>query len=78
VYHFWIETVTMEPSILSKLNTFAQILLVLAVMFSNGIRELSQLWIDVLLYSVLVTTVASGFGYVWTWSRRAIRRHSSS
>ena len=77
VYHFRIEQVTMEPSLASKLNTFTQILLVLAVMFSNGIQELPQLWIDILLYCVLITTVWSGIGYVWTWSRRAIRRHSS-
>ena len=77
VYHFRIERVTMEPSMVSKLNTFTQIFLVLAVMFSNGIRELPQLWIDIMLYCVLITTVWSGVGYVWTWGRRAIRRHSS-
>lgn len=77
VYHFRIERVTMEPSLLSKLNTFTQIMLVLAVMFSRGIQELPHLWIDVLLYSVLVTTLLSGVGYVWTWSRRALHRRPS-
>jgi cardiolipin synthase len=55
----------------SKLNTLAQILLVLSVMFSHAIQALPLLWIDALIYSVLVTTVWSGMGYVWTWGRRA-------
>lgn len=74
VYHYMIEQVTMEPSMVSKLNTFTQILLVLAVMFSRGIQELPYLWLDVLLYSVLVTTLWSGLGYVWTWGRRALHK----
>ena len=77
VYHYTIESVTMEPSMVSKLNTVAQIFLVLAVMFSQGVQELPAVWIDVLLYSVLITTVWSGIGYVWTWSRRAINRRAS-
>lgn len=77
VYHYMIEQVTMEPSMVSKLNTFTQILLVLAVMFSRGIQELPYLWIDVLLYSVLVTTLWSGLGYIWTWGRRALHKPSS-
>ena len=77
VYHFTIERVTMEPSMASKLNTFTQIMLVLAVMFSRGIEELPATLIDVLLYGVLITTVWSGIGYVWTWSRRAIHRRAS-
>ena len=72
-YHFVVEQVTAEPSMLSKLNTFAQILLVLAVIFSRGIEKLPDLWIDVLVYGVMATTISSGFGYVWTWGRRAMR-----
>ncbi len=73
IYHYTIEVVSMEPSLLSKLNTFTQILLVLAVIFSRGMRELPEQWIEVLQYGVLVTTIFSGFGYVWTWGRRAMR-----
>ncbi len=76
IYHVVVEQVTMEPSMVSKLNTFTQILLVLAVMFSRAVQELPFLWVDVLLYSVLATTILSGLGYVWTWSRRAMHRHT--
>lgn len=77
VYHYKVEKITMEPSMVSKLNTFTQILLVLAVMFSRGIQALPFMWIDVLLYAVLVTTVWSGLGYMWTWGKRALGRQSS-
>ncbi|NOR41270.1 MAG: CDP-alcohol phosphatidyltransferase family protein [Gammaproteobacteria bacterium] len=71
VYHMRIEQLDAEPSLVSKLNTVTQILLVLAVMFTQAVQELPALWLDVLLYSVLVTTVWSGLDYIWTWGRRA-------
>lgn len=74
VYHMRIEQLEAEPSLVSKLNTFTQIVLLLAIMFTQAFRELPELWLDVLLYSVILTTVWSGFDYVWTWSRRAWSR----
>jgi cardiolipin synthase len=73
-YHMRIEQFEAEPSVASKLNTAAQILLVLAVMFSFGIQVLPAILIDVLSYSVLATILWSGFDYVWTWGRRAWMR----
>jgi len=71
VYNMHIEQLDAEPSMVSKLNTVTQILLVLAVMFTQAIQELPALWLDVLLYSVLATTIWSGLDYIWTWGRRA-------
>ncbi len=73
-YHMRIEQFEAEPSIASKLNTAAQVLLVLAVLYSSGIQTLPVMLMDVLLYGVLVTTLWSGFDYVWTWGRRAMQR----
>jgi cardiolipin synthase len=73
-YHVLIEPLTAEPSRISKLNTLAQILLVLAVMINRDLYPLPPLWLDVLLYSVLVSTLWSGIDYVWTWSSKA--RHA--
>ena len=73
-YHLRIEQFEAEPSIVSKLNTATQILLVLAVLFSFGVQTLPGYLMDVLLYGVLATTLWSGFDYVWTWGRRAWRR----
>lgn len=74
VYHLRIERLEAEPRPVSKLNTFTQIMLVLAVMFSLGFQALPALWMDVLLYSVTLTTIWSGLDYVWTWSRRAMSK----
>ena len=70
-YHMRIEQLEAEPTMVSKLNTATQILLVLAVMFSLGVQTIPALWIDILLYSVLATTLWSGFDYIWIWGRRA-------
>lgn len=71
IYNARIEQVEADPSVVSKLNTLAQILLVLSVMFSQAMHPLPVFWVDALIYSVLVTIVWSGMGYVWTWGRRA-------
>lgn len=70
-YNMRIEQVEAEPTMVSKLNTAAQIFLVLAVIFSLGVQTIPVFWIDMLLYSVLVTTLWSGLDYVWIWGRRA-------
>jgi cardiolipin synthase len=73
-YHMRIEQFDAEPSIASKLNTGTQILLVLAVLYSFGIQTLPVVLMDVLFYGVLLTTLWSGFNYVWTWGRRAMQK----
>mgnify|MGYP000010567280 CR=1 FL=1 len=74
IYNARIEHIEAEPSIVSKLITLAQILLVLSVLFSQAVLELPGWWINALIYSVLVTIVWSGVGYVWTWGGRAWTR----
>jgi cardiolipin synthase len=76
VYNMRIEKLEAAPSVVSKLNTVAQILLVLAVMFSEAFRPLPALWMDALIYGVLLLTLWSGFDYVWTWGRRAWLRRA--
>lgn len=71
VYNFRIERLEAAPSMVSKLNTVTQIVLVLAVLLSQVVTGVPYLWMDVLLYCVMVTTLWSGFDYVWRWSRRA-------
>jgi cardiolipin synthase len=74
IYNARIEHIEATPSIVSKLNTLAQILLVLSVLFNQAVMELPAWWTDLLVYSVLVTIIWSGVGYVWTWGRRAWKR----
>jgi cardiolipin synthase len=70
-YYFHIEQVDADPTFVSKLNTFAQILLVIAMVLNQDIWPLPQAWIPVLIYSVTATTILSGIDYVWTWGLRA-------
>lgn len=77
-YHLWIETLNAEPSVISKLNTVGQILLVVAVIFSQGVTTLPPAWLDTLVYVVLATTVLSGIDYVWTWGWRAWNKKHGS
>jgi cardiolipin synthase (CMP-forming) len=70
-YNLRVEQLEAEPTMVSKLNTTAQIILVLAVIFSLGVQAIPAQLIDILQYSVLVTTLWSGLDYVWIWGRRA-------
>lgn len=56
-----------QPSLLSKLNTLAQITFVLIVMTDKmGWASLSGV-VNVLLWSVAVTTLVSGAHYIYRW-----------
>ena len=73
VYHFRFETVQPEPTQLSKINTVAQLLLVLVVMveLAGGpvpvVVEAGLVWV---VGALVVLTMAQ---YVWIWSLRASR-----
>jgi cardiolipin synthase len=70
VYHLLTHQLQMAPSLISKINTLAQIILVLTVIFDQVIDLPSNL-VSILIVLTLITTVASGIGYVIEWSRRA-------
>lgn len=71
VYYFWIEKVEAEPSWTGKINTAVQMLLVVVVMFDQGIMQLPRMWVDGLIYVVLGSILLSGVGYVTIWGKRA-------
>jgi cardiolipin synthase len=73
VYNFHIQRLEAEPTVISKLNTLLQILLVLLVIVHEAWGWGQSDWIGVLIYAVAVTVVWSGTDYVITWSRRARR-----
>jgi len=70
-YNFRIERLEAEPTLISKLNTLLQILLVLLVIFQQITPWVEAGWIRLLIYAVTVSVVWSGLDYVVTWSRRA-------
>ncbi len=77
-YHFRVEHVEAAPTIVSKLNTLLQILLVLLVIASRAFEWEVDALFTLLVYAVGVSTVWSGVDYVITWSRLAGRRRGVS
>ncbi|TDJ31514.1 MAG: CDP-alcohol phosphatidyltransferase family protein [Gammaproteobacteria bacterium] len=71
IYHFRFKPLRPEPSKLSKLNTVAQIGLVLVVLFNQVWPVFSVQFLETLVWFVFATTVASGLHYVWVWSFKA-------
>jgi cardiolipin synthase len=63
--------VRMQPSVFSKINTAFQIALLVAVLASGARYILVPFLVDILMYSVVVTTVVSGAHYYWLWVLRA-------
>jgi len=74
-YRLLIKDITLHHLLISKFNTAAQILLVLLLIFHLSGFPLSMsippLLLEILVYLVAVTTIASGAAYVIIWSRRA-------
>lgn len=70
-FHYLVARVEPEPTLISKLNTFFQILLVLAILVHLATIPLPGHTIDVLITIVTLTTIISGVHYVGVWGRRA-------
>lgn len=62
--------VRMQPSIFSKINTAVQIALLVAVLAEHGAIVRVPLLVELLTYSVAVTTVVSAAHYYWLWVLR--------
>lgn len=75
IYNFRIERLEAAPTLISKLNTVLQILLVLLVIVRQLNDWFAPVWVTVLIYAVTVSVIWSGVDYVITWGRRA--RHTS-
>lgn len=64
---------TMAPTLISKANTLAQIVLgLLVIVNAMGFAGAGPV-LELMIYLVAVTTVWSGLDYVWSWSVRAHR-----
>jgi len=77
-YHVLIGQYEMAPTLISKLNTVAQIILGLAIVLSMGTVPLPEWLLHGMILVVLGTTLVSGADYVWTWGKRACRARKRS
>ncbi len=57
----------MVPSYLSKLNTFTQITLVVAILGQRAFDLDFPVSTEILIYATAVTTIVSGAHYLWKW-----------
>ena len=70
-FHYTVARVEPEPTLISKLNTFCQIVLVLAVLLHLSLWPLPKAALDGLIVVVTATTIISGLHYMGVWGRRA-------
>ena len=64
------QTVSIRPTYSSKVNTFLQISLMVAVLLEKSAILSVPVVVSALVYGVLITTVISGAQYVWLWGIR--------
>lgn len=69
-YHRLFGPYPMQPTLLSKLNTGLQILLLTGVLIGLAWRAVPAELLQLGIWLVVVMTGLSGADYVWTWSRR--------
>lgn len=77
-YHLLVGRFQLHPTNVSKLNTLAQLLLVVVVMLDRSIAPLPHWVVAALIYLVLLTTIASGLNYVMVWGQRALAEGRAS
>lgn len=67
----------MSPSLISKINTFAQLLCGLIVVLSLSVLEIEQQTLQTIFQIAFATTILSGADYVWTWGHKAWQARQS-
>jgi cardiolipin synthase len=73
-YHFLIGRIVPQPSVLSKLTTFLQIVCTLEMLLGpSGVVTLPPVVGEGLIWLTAIATVASGLQYVGVWSLKAMR-----
>ena len=75
-YHLSTRQLKMDPLAISKINTFAQIILAVSLIYAQ-VGPMSSQVISGLIAVVACTTLASGSQYVIEWFRRAAKVSAS-
>ena len=71
VFQTMTQSLTMQPLFVSKINTFAQIVLAALVLGARGFKVDLGPFMHTMLFVVAVTTVLSGLMYVIKWTQKA-------
>jgi len=73
LYQTLTQALRMEPLLISKINTLAQILLAALLLARPGLGLEDSAAIEILVHVVAATTLLSGAAYVVKWGMRAAR-----
>jgi cardiolipin synthase len=71
IYRIWFGPLRGRPTIISKINTAAQLLYLMAVMLGAAVGFPPQYVLRALALTVFATTVLSGLNYLQAFTRRA-------
>lgn len=77
-FHWMVGRYAMAPSLVSKANTVAQIVLAVAAVASLSVLPVPPWMLDGMIMVVFATTLLSGADYVWTWGSRAYRTRGAA
>lgn len=70
-YWFVQRELDFKPTLISKLNTALQLVLVTLCLFELAFFKFSGNWVHILIGLTAVTTSVTYINYVWTWGRKA-------
>jgi cardiolipin synthase len=71
-YQWLVGEVHADPTWISKVNTFLQLVFVLSVVAQEALRLPGELTLLILGTGVFVSSLISGLDYIWTWGGRAL------
>lgn len=77
-FHWLVGRYAMAPSLVSKANTVAQIVLAVAAVASLSVLPVPPWMLDGMIMVVFATTLLSGADYVWAWGSRAYRTRGAA
>jgi len=72
-YHFLIGAYEFKPTLISKCNTFLQIILIIALVFQVAFTVIPDFIINLMMILVFATSVISLIDYVIVWGMKAWR-----
>jgi cardiolipin synthase len=72
-YRMLVGHIEIAPTMLSKVNTFIEFGVLIAVMASAAGWIDAKPWLPVIFALVFATVAASGLQYIWIWGRKALR-----
>lgn len=73
-YRIFFGKIEITPTYISKLNTLMQIVLIAVMLVSLAWLSIDKVFIDILIWIVLFTTIASGLVYIYSWGCRALKQ----